>query len=529
MKSPFVVALRAAACVTAAGCIEAPAAVAPPPPGQAAVPILVALDARGRTCDLAELPRRPRFELTVTGLDPNGPGLLLFEGEADAELLADLERLPLTAASMRRLVPARTELTHDHVIFMPATTLARAAPYTLALPRTALQPSARNGRDAPWTRVLYTASGPNAGAAVRGTFPADGMAGVATTLDFAVLTFDGAVDGLASGTWLEDANGWAVPARIESWPCTDFDTDAVSCVRIAPAVPLQALSEYALRTGGDLRDAHGARIDQTVTRFSTGESAASVPLAFVSEGCALDEATTPVGCALRGDDQLRVRIQLNSPARVRVQLGDRLIARLAGSRPIDVGFDSLAPGMRHALRVHVEAGDSANLDVQFELDTLAALARVSISEVLADPLGPEPDAEWVELLNYGEQPIALRGFAISDRPDELGTRIERDVVMPAGARALLVSDAFGAATGFDVPPAAGALLVPVGASLTRSGLANAGEALYLRDEQRQRVSAAPAAPEPRAGVCASRVSADPRSNAPGSFAYAIEEGCTPGR
>ena len=527
MKSALRVALALARCVTAAGCIEAP--VAPPDGPLAYTPHLRAFDAQGYACALAELPRRPRFELEVPGLDPDGPGPLLFEGLPDDELLADLERLPLTAASMRRAVAARIEHERDRVSIVPATTLARAAAYTLALPRTALQPSARNDMQPVWTHTLRIADGPNAGAAVRGTFPADGMAGVTTALDFAVVTFDGAVDGIASGVWLEDAAGWAVPARVEACACAELETDAISGVRITPAVPLQPHSQYALRTGGDLRDAHGAPVDETVVRFSTGETTARAQLAFAVERCALDETTTAFGCVLAGDDRLQLRIQLDSAARVRVQLGERSIARLAGARALEVTFADLLPNARYPLRVHAEAGDSAHLDAALDVDTLAALAKLSISEVLADPLGPEPDLEWVELVNYGEQPIALQGFSISDRTDDLGTRIDRDLVMAAGARALLVSDAFDRGDALDVPPAAGALLVHIGPTLTRAGLANAGEPLYLRDALRQRVSAAPATPEPRSGVCTRRVSADPRSGAAGSFAYAIDAGCTPGR
>jgi hypothetical protein len=82
----------------------------------------------------------------------------------------------------------------------------------------------------------------------------------------------------------------------------------------------------------------------------------------------------------------------------------------------------------------------------------------------------------------------------------------------------------------DRAPPAATLLVPVGTSLTRSGLANAGEPLYLRDPHDRRISAAPrsvaAGQVARAGRCLQRVSADPRTADPAAFIVAP---CSPGR
>ena len=43
-----------------------------------------------------------------------------------------------------------------------------------------------------------------------------------------------------------------------------------------------------------------------------------------------------------------------------------------------------------------------------------ALAPVVLTEVRADPDGPEPDQEYVENLNASDTPIDLTGFQISD-------------------------------------------------------------------------------------------------------------------
>ena len=86
----------------------------------------------------------------------------------------------------------------------------------------------------------------------------------------------------------------------------------------------------------------------------------------------------------------------------------------------------------------------------------------------------------------------MAGLALSDRPDRLGDVITTAQMVPPGARALLVADAFDPEDDADVPVPPGVLLVRVGTSLASGGLSNAGEALYLRDAASRRLSASPA-------------------------------------
>lgn len=162
------------------------------------------------------------------------------------------------------------------------------------------------------------------------------------------------------------------------------------------------------------------------------------------------------------------------------------------------------------------------------LTTEDELAPLSLTEVLADPLGPEPAQEWIELASFGAEPVALRGFTLADGADG-ATAIDSDAIVYPGARVLLVPDAFDPQSALDATIPEGTTLVRVGKALGRSGLANAGEAVYLRDERGRRVSAAPATPRPRAGACLVRVADDPRTSEAGSFGYDANGTCTPGR
>jgi hypothetical protein len=217
-------------------------------------------------------------------------------------------------------------------------------------------------------------------------------------------------------------------------------------------------------------------------------------------------------------------------ARVSLALGSQTVAGLSSGSPIDLDFDQLSPSTTYPAQfVAYDAGDVAH-ESAFAIDTLAPLATIAISEVRADPLGSEPAQEFVELLNYGAAAIDLEGFTLSDSPSELGTVIDVPSVLPAGGRGLLVAHGFDPSEPRDAMPAPGAILIRVSAAaLTRAGLANSGEPLFLRDRDGHRVSAAPATPPPRPGVCIVRTSVDPRSGAAGSFDYDAADGCSPGR
>ena len=527
MHSSTVLCLGACATVLS-GCIEPPQPVATRSVTERNVRVTV-LDAEGVVCAPDAMPRRPRLLLNIPELASSGPGVMLFAGAPDTGLVHDLERLPLTAASSSRLIAADVRRADDNLSIEPRATLPRAATITLAIPRTAIPTKLRDHWPAVATRTLRIADTPDAGAAVSGTFPADGTASVSPDLDYAVITFDGHVAGVEAGIWLQTQDGLAVPASVERVSCDEFDTHADDCVRVTPHGRLQPESEYSLHTGRALTDAHGAEVPATTAAFTTRSTSVSSELTWQTVGCGLDETPTPVGCALLEDERITLRVAPSVSTRLRIVLARDREALLSGPRPVETRFEGLEPDTPYAVDVHAEPIDGAALDTTFTLTTSAPLPALCITEVLADPRGPEPDQEFVEVMNFGAQALALRGYTLSDRVDELGTVLDTDLVLPGGALALLVPDAFDPESTRDVPPAAGAVLVRVGKSVTRSGLANSGEPLFLRDPLLRRVSAAPAVPAPQSGVCSVRSSQDPRSGAPGTFAFAVDGTCTPGR
>jgi hypothetical protein len=274
-------------------------------------------------------------------------------------------------------------------------------------------------------------------------------------------------------------------------------------------------------------DRGGAAVGPWEARFTTGTGppidAAPLPIP-----CAVDEVETDAGCALADDRSIELRLQWNTPVRFFLSGAGRTVAAVAARGD---GLLRLAPLPADAevvatLRVIDLAG--VEREEPLFVATTPPLAPLYITEVRADPRGPEPAQEYVELLNAGPLPRSLLGIALSDRADAAGDVIDAPFLIPAGGRVLLVPSGFDPLHPEDDPVPPGALLVRIGSSLASGGLANGGEPLFLRDDAGRRLSAAPATPVPRPGVCVLRVAMDGRTGRPGTFAHDAAAGCTPG-
>jgi len=114
--------------------------------------------------------------------------------------------------------------------------------------------------------------------------------------------------------------------------------------------------------------------------------------------------------------------------------------------------------------------------------------RPVLSEVLANPLGPEPAGEWVELVNVGRAPLDLAGWVLEDAD---GGVTLPSVTLPPGGVGLVVPQDFVPASAGDVAPAADAVPIFV-AELGDGGLSNSGEILRLRAPTGELVSEIPA-------------------------------------
>jgi hypothetical protein len=152
----------------------------------------------------------------------------------------------------------------------------------------------------------------------------------------------------------------------------------------------------------------------------------------------------------------------------------------------------------------------------FVTTTLSPLAHIVLNEVLANPLGPEPHQEWVELYNDGAVPGSLDGYTIADIG---GKTLLPEVTLGPGQFALVVNETFEMVDDVDVTPPDDVLLVRV-PTLGKSGLSNGGEPLRLLDKQGFVVSRFPAIPKPKAGQSLARVVPDAPDGVSASFVVA---------
>jgi hypothetical protein len=154
---------------------------------------------------------------------------------------------------------------------------------------------------------------------------------------------------------------------------------------------------------------------------------------------------------------------------------------------------------------------------------------VAITEVLANPLGPEPAQEFVEIANTGKDQVDISAWMIDDNGDQDGDLVPSSTVLAPGGVALLVGPGYDPAQGQDPAPAAGALLVFFDSSLCSGGLKNTDpETVELYDQTGQLISTCPAQ-SPPAGTSLQRLLADLPDADPLAWAPHPASTSTPGQ
>jgi hypothetical protein len=223
-----------------------------------------------------------------------------------------------------------------------------------------------------------------------------------------------------------------------------------------------------------------------------GDAQPIAPLA-----CEIDELAFGPGCARVFDDRLAGRSP-EAPALWTIQGHgvDRVFA--TAGEPFVIGSLPLDAAISLSIATRDNRGQAAS--AIFSAMTLPPMPHVVINEVLANPIGPEPAQEWVEIVNDGAAPAELGGYVLVDVGGE--TLIPSATLAPGGF-ALLVNEAFVEDGDYDPKPAPSALILRV-PELGQMGLSNAGEPLTLRDAEGGVVSRFPSSPKPKAGMSVAR-------------------------
>jgi hypothetical protein len=165
-------------------------------------------------------------------------------------------------------------------------------------------------------------------------------------------------------------------------------------------------------------------------------------------------------------------------------------------------------------------GERTPLDISFE--TTPSRRHLVLSEVLANALGPEPESEWIEVVNDSLRPAELSGVWLEDASGRVPLP---EATLEPGETVVLVSASFRS-SGLDVPLASGTRVLEL-PSLGQRGLSNAGEMLLLVASEGV-LSRFPMLPAAHPGVSIARRSLDATDDSAHSFAEHGAPGASPG-
>ncbi|MCA9628389.1 MAG: lamin tail domain-containing protein [Myxococcales bacterium] len=211
--------------------------------------------------------------------------------------------------------------------------------------------------------------------------------------------------------------------------------------------------------------------------------------------CEADELSIGRGCLRSADSYVVVRKPLDELWALR--LGADVYGPEAADSFVIRGLTS-----DRRYDYSLVAVDLAGKVARFQdtLRTTRPAAQVVLNEVLANPNGPEPAQEWIEVVNAGTRVAQLEGMVLQDGAGE--ATLPRAELAP-GEYALLVTPEYDRDYPFDLSPSKEVRLIVL-EQLGRSGISNAGEPLILRAADGKLLSSIPPLKQDRAGYSVAR-------------------------
>lgn len=451
----------------------------------------------------------------------------------DGAWLADFAHPPLTAARAATTAPIRVELLAggERLRVQPLLPLATDRLHTLIVGSGWIDGAGHRlmGQDdlpVALLRVFATGELDRARPVLELLAPLAGSTDVAPNLQRVVVRFSHAVTPLELGSlWLSAENeGRVVGLRplAEVGPCAA--DSAQDCHWLAVSETLPALTVWSLRAAPSLADARGATLLQE-RRIALATSA-------------VRDRTPPVlgeVGLVQGDGCVVVRTRSSEAADARLSASwTDSVQRTAGVLEHELALAvPTAPVAGAQLRLDVlDAAGQRGAPWLRRLD-LAPIAPLVISEVLADPLGADPDQEWVELYNRSDRAVDLEGWALRDlAAGSDGGALPALRVAPHGY-VLVVGPRYRPGSGPDPFPGASVPLARLRSPLGGRGLANRGAPVFLYGPEGVLASSASgrvgvAAETPGPGRSAQRRSPSACDVAT-SWLRSAETGPTPGR
>ena len=156
------------------------------------------------------------------------------------------------------------------------------------------------------------------------------------------------------------------------------------------------------------------------------------------------------------------------------------------------------------------------------LRTASLRRHLVLNEVLANALGPEPDSEWIEVVNDSERPAQLSGVWLEDGAGRVP--LPAETLEPHEMVLLVAASSRESSLDVGAAPGTRRLALP---SLGQRGLSNSGELLQLVGPEGV-LSRFPMLPAPHAGRSLARRALDGADDDPEGFAEHAAPGASPG-
>jgi lamin tail-like protein len=301
--------------------------------------------------------------------------------------------------------------------------------------------------------------------------PAAGASEVPVNLAAVTVAFPAAVIWSTGGLEICDGpSGPVVAAAPAEIPCGPGSSDVCYQAGVAASLPPSASCTVMLSTG--VLDAAGNPVP-----------AGAIGAFAVANAPDLTPPTIGEVTLAASGPCLSVRFSTDEPATgtATVDAAGVEITTPTGSgqTSFDVGIPLGALPPATAATVTITATDLAGnvaMSAPFAFTTPPALPAIAITEVLANPAGPEPQQEYVELRNLGDTDVPLSGLRLEDSKggDDLPAE-----TLAAGGYALVVTASYDPNDGNDPSPRAGTLLARVDTRVGADGLSNSGESIEL--------------------------------------------------
>jgi hypothetical protein len=421
----------------------------------------------------------PIAHFVVRARDPEGAPvsvdpqrLALVEGEIGAAHLRQIEEGAISGALSERIVPALIWPAEDAVVLAPSQPLEPGASYAIASgsPPESVALAVLEEDALPQLALWWPPDGASSGPRLGIWCGSEPLVEVAQPV---VLGPTG-----EEATLLSGAIGAAGRHCVHLEPA--------SAALPEPAAPPPAIVLPDERVV--------ARLDPTPLAGSAEASAAPAPVA-----CEPGEVAFGPSCARVADD--RLWLSATEVPLLWAISGGALDAVIRTGPGAPALVSPLPPSSSLALLVETLDVNGQATQATVPIVTLPPMAHVVINEVLANPVGEEPEQEWVELYNDGLAPADLAGYVLSDIG---GEEVLPGALLAPGAYALVVNEAFDEQSEHDPMPEPGTLILRV-ESVGKNGLSNEGEPLKLLDAGGTVVSRFPAAPKPKAGRSVIRI------------------------